>query len=105
MLFKTFFSVVLSLLFFTACAQNKSTNTMENKLGADETEVLKTVRQLADWMIKKDTVAMNSILDKDYSLTHMTGYVQPKAEWFNEVIKESMKYYSAKEVNYTVTIK
>jgi hypothetical protein len=47
---------------------------------------------------------MDNILDKHYTLTHMTGYVQPKAEWFDEVMKESMKYYSAKEVKNSVTI-
>jgi len=104
MIFKTFFSGVLLLWSIAVLAQNKINNTMENKLGADQSEVLKTVRQLADWMIRKDTVAMNMILDKDYSLTHMTGYIQPKTEWFGEVEKESMKYYSAKEVNYKISI-
>lgn len=68
----------------------------------EETEILSVVRQLAELMIKRDTASMNTILDKDYNLTHLTGYVQPKAEWFDEVLKESMKYYSAKEVNHTV---
>ena len=77
---------------------------MQDTLITDEAQVLAVVRQLADLMIKRDTVAMNDILDKDYTLTHMTGYVQPKAEWFNEVMKESMKYYSAKEVHHSVTL-
>lgn len=55
-------------------------------------------------MIKRDTAEMNKILDTHYTLTHITGYVQPKAEWFNEVAKESMKYYSAKEVSIDVIV-
>ncbi|WP_121356184.1 nuclear transport factor 2 family protein [Flavisolibacter nicotianae] len=70
----------------------------------DETQILSVIRQLAKGMIERDITGMNRILDKEYTLTHMTGYVQPKAEWFNEVIKESMKYYSASEVFHTVTV-
>jgi len=73
---------------------------MEN----DNQEILATVRKLADLMIKRDTAEMNKILGRHYTLTHITGYVQPKAEWFNEVTKESMKYYSAKEVSIDVSV-
>jgi hypothetical protein len=84
-------------------AQQK-TLIMQEDINNDEAAVMATVRQLAEFMIARDTSAMNKILDEHYTLTHMTGYVQPKAEWFNEVIKESMKYYSEKEVNYSVKI-
>lgn len=70
----------------------------------DEIAVMATVRQLAELMIACDTTAMDKILDSGYTLTHMTGYVQSRAEWFKEVIAESMKYYSAKEVSHTVMI-
>lgn len=91
------------MLSFASCAQNNPPK-MKDTLNTDEAQVLAVVQQLADLMIKRDTAAMNTILDKDYTLTHMTGYVQPKAEWFDEVRKESMKYYSAKEVHHSVTI-
>ncbi len=94
--------LIVALFSLSACAQNKNNTSMTTT--NQETEVLSVVRQLADLMIKRDTASMNVILDKDYSLTHMTGYVQPKAEWFDEVMKESMKYYSAKEVNHTIKI-
>ena len=77
---------------------------MDEKLNTDEAQVLAVVRQLAQLMIKRDTAAMNQILDEKYTLTHMTGYVQPKNEWFDEVMKESMKYYSAKEVAHSVAV-
>ena len=77
---------------------------MENKVTSDEAAVPAAVRQLAELMIARDTISMNKILDGQYTLTHMTGYVQPKAEWFAEVERESMKYYSAKEVNITVNL-
>ena len=81
------------------------TNPIEmDNMTQDETDVMSVVRQLADLMIKKDTASMNMILADEYTLTHMTGYVQPKSEWFNEVSKESMKYYSAEEVDHRVLI-
>lgn len=70
----------------------------------DEQQVMDTVRQLAQLMIARDTIAIDKIVDSGYTLTHMTGFVQPKFEWFKEVIAESMKYYSAQEVNHTVII-
>jgi hypothetical protein len=39
----------------------------------DTNEILGVVRQLAELMIAGDTLAMNEILDKDYTLTHITG--------------------------------
>lgn len=77
---------------------------MQKNIGSDTAEVYNVVQQLAKLMIARDTAAMTSILDKDFTLTHITGYVQPKAEWLNEVAKESMKYYSAQEVNHTLNI-
>ena len=71
---------------------------MHNNTNDDSAKVLAVVRKLADLMIKRDTAEMSKILDNQYTLTHITGYVQPKAEWFGEVMKESMKYYSGKEV-------
>lgn len=77
---------------------------MEKNRGNDTAEVYNVVQQLAKLMIARDTAVMTSILDKDFTLTHITGYVQPKAEWLSEVARESMKYYSAQEVNHTINI-
>ncbi|MFY7828419.1 MAG: nuclear transport factor 2 family protein [Flectobacillus sp.] len=77
---------------------------MQNNIEDENLAVMAVVRQLAQLMIARDTVAMNKILDKNYTLTHMTGYVQSKSEWFDEVARESMKYYSAKEVNHTIKV-
>ena len=84
-------------------AQNMKTAMEQNTMN-DEAAVLATVRQLAQLMIARDTASMNTILDDHYTLTHMTGYVQPKSEWFGEVEKESMKYYSAEEVDHVVKV-
>lgn len=95
--------VIYCFISLTACTQNNSF-AMQNNIEDENSAVMAVVRQLAELMIARDTVAMNKILDKNYTLTHMTGYVQPKAEWFDEVARESMKYYSAKEVNHTIKV-
>ncbi|MCF2505298.1 nuclear transport factor 2 family protein [Dyadobacter sp. CY107] len=84
-------------------AQNKKPAMQQNTIN-EEGAVLATVRQLGQLMVARDTASMNNILDEHYTLTHMTGYVQPKLEWFGEVQKETMKYYSAKEVDHQVTL-
>ncbi|HEU4790347.1 MAG TPA: nuclear transport factor 2 family protein [Flavobacterium sp.] len=95
------------LLLFTAeviCPQTKSNKeTMEtDKIDTDQ--VLDVTRQLTQLMIDKDTAGLNRILDMHFTLTHITGYVQPKEEWFSEIESERMKYYSYKEVKTTVKI-
>ncbi len=96
------FIAAYCLFSFMACAQKS--NNMNDTVSAEETQVLAVTRQLTRLMIERDTIAMNKMLDKNYTLTHMTGYMQPRSEWFAEVERESMKYYSAKEVAHSVKI-
>src|ERR1700753_897144 len=70
----------------------------------NESEVLDVSRKLTQFMIAKDTSGLDSILDPGFTLTHITGYVQPKREWFSEITTERMKYYSYKEVKTAVEI-
>jgi hypothetical protein len=69
-----------------------------------ESQVLNVTRQLTELMIDKDLEGLDSILDTNFTLTHITGYVQSKAEWFSEIESERMKYYSYKEVKTTIKI-
>lgn len=93
-----------SFFLFLTANLKAQTNMESKRANNDESKVLTVIRQLATLMIARDTVAMNIVLDEHYTLTHITGYVQPKAEWFAEVARESMKYYSAKEVNHSIKI-
>ncbi len=70
----------------------------------DKLQVLEVTRQLTRLMIDKNTAAMNQILDAHFTLTHIMGYLQSKAEWFSEIESERMKYYSFKEVNISIKI-
>lgn len=75
--------------------QNKTT---------DETEILALTRRFTELMIAGNVAELEKIVDKNFTLTHITGYVQPKSEWFKEIQSESMKYYSAKEVDFSLKI-
>ncbi|KGO86524.1 hypothetical protein Q765_09830 [Flavobacterium rivuli WB 3.3-2 = DSM 21788] len=66
--------------------------------------VLAITRQLTDLMIKRDIAALHTILDTHFTLTHITGFVQSKAEWLSEIESEQMKYYSYTEVKTSIEI-
>jgi len=95
------FLVCLSSL--TAYSQDYS-HAKQNNMDNNSNEAFAVVQQLAKLLITRDTTELNKILDKDFTLTHMTGYLQPKEEWLHEIAKETMKYYSKREVNHTIKI-
>jgi hypothetical protein len=75
-----------------------------DKIDDDKSQVNLVTSQLTQLMIGKNTAALERILDKDFTLTHITGYVQSKNEWLAEIEIERMKYYSYQEVKTTVSI-
>lgn len=70
----------------------------------DELQILEVTKQLTELMIAKDTTSIDKIVDTDFTLTHITGYVQSKSEWFSEIESERMKYYSYQVVKNSVNI-
>lgn len=54
-------------------------------------------RAYLDAMREGDTQALDDLLGKDYTLTHMTGYVQPKAEWLTQMRQGRFVYHSITE--------
>lgn len=93
-------AVILSL---ASCAQNNPKN-RSDMVNTDETQILSVTRQLTQLMIERNTASIARIVDEKFTLTHITGYVQPKEEWFSEIERESMKYYSAKEVKHEIKV-
>jgi Domain of unknown function (DUF4440) len=100
---KLLLTVTVAMLSLASCAQNNRNN-MTDTLNADETQILSVARQLTQLMIERNTAAIAKIVDENFILTHITGYVQPKEEWFAEIERESMKYYSAKEVKHEIKV-
>ncbi len=77
---------------------------MKQKNSQEEAKVLEVTRELTRMMIERYTEAMKDILDKNFTLTHITGYVQSREEWLGEIESERMKYYSAEEVKNIVKV-
>ncbi|MCP1661318.1 nuclear transport factor 2 family protein [Neisseria perflava] len=67
-------------------------------LAADESP-LAQFRALNQAAVQQDIATMDRLLDDHFTLTHITGYQQPKAEWLAEVRSGSMKYFEFKEEN------
>ena len=70
-----------------------------------EQEIIELTNEITKLMIAKDIEGLDQLLDDDFTLTHITGYVQSKQEWLGEIRSESMKYFDYEAVNRSVKIK
>ncbi|KXT70892.1 nuclear transport factor 2 family protein [Streptococcus cristatus] len=69
-------------------------------INQNDEETLKNLyREMNQAMVDRDIDTLSRIITSDSSLVHMTGYVQPIQEWFDDVASEEMKYYSWQEEN------
>ncbi|KIS02822.1 nuclear transport factor 2 family protein [Paucilactobacillus wasatchensis] len=65
----------------------------------DEEQIIQLYRDENVAMVAKDINKLNEILAPTMHLTHMTGYVQPKLEWIDQIQNEEMHYFSSTEDN------
>ncbi|WP_069825537.1 nuclear transport factor 2 family protein [Pediococcus pentosaceus] len=63
----------------------------------DEEQIVQLYRAENEAMVKKDISRLDMILSGRMTLTHMTGYVQPKLEWIDQIQNEEMQYLESKE--------
>lgn len=70
-----------------------------------DTEQIHALAQAwTDAMIAADTAALDELMLSSYSLTHITGYLQPKAEWFSQIRSGRMNYHAATDRGMTITL-
>ena len=55
-------------------------------------------------MVAGDADALGALLAGDFTLVHMTGYRQPRAEWLADVRSGAMTYHSMEDVEVTVDV-
>lgn len=67
----------------------------------DKEAIVQLYRDENEAMVKKDINKLNEILAEDMKLTHMTGYVQPKLEWIDQIQNDEMQYFESEEDNIT----
>ncbi|ALO92408.1 hypothetical protein SHL15_1234 [Streptomyces hygroscopicus subsp. limoneus] len=54
-------------------------------------------RAYLDAMLEGDTATLDDVLAESFTLTHMTEYVQPKAEWLAQMRQGRFLYHSIEE--------
>lgn len=84
-----------SLLFSSALAQETTMN---------EENLIKMYRTYNQAMVQADVETLDKLLSDDFSLTHITGYVQPKAEWLADVQSGRMSYSKTEEHSVTANL-
>ena len=55
-------------------------------------------------MVAGNADALGALLADDFTLVHMTGYRQPKAEWLADVRSGAMTYHSMEDVDVSVDV-
>lgn len=65
----------------------------------DKEAIIELYRQENQAMVDKDIVKLNEILAPSMQLQHMTGYMQPKLQWIDQIQNGEMKYFSSIEEN------
>ncbi len=63
----------------------------------DRAEILDNYRAQLRAMVDCDTEVLGELLTEDFSLTHMTGYFQPKQEWLAQMRAGQFVYHDAQE--------
>jgi hypothetical protein len=66
--------------------------------------VLASYEAQREAMVAGDAEALGALLAGDFTLVHMTGYRQPKAEWLADVRSGAMTYHSMEDVDVSVDV-
>ena len=69
-----------------------------------DAEVVEAYRGHLRAMTDGDTDALDELLDEDFTLTHMTGYVQPKHEWLAQIRDGRFDYHDIAEKSVQVAV-
>lgn len=65
-------------------------------------EVVEAYRAHLWAMVEGDTDSLDALLGEDFTLTHMTGYVQPKWEWLAQIRDGHFDYHNVEEKDVAV---
>ncbi|WP_455539235.1 nuclear transport factor 2 family protein [Terrisporobacter sp.] len=71
----------------------------------EEKEQLKVLYlEMYQYMIKKDTINLDKILDNSFVLLHMTGVRQIKSEYLSHINEGILRYYSENTEHININI-
>jgi len=60
-------------------------------------------RTLCEAMVARDVAELGAILADEFTLTHMTGYVQSRSEWLDDIETGQMQYHRMETVETTLS--
>jgi len=67
-------------------------------------EIMRHLRAYHAAMVDARTVELDRLLDPDFALVHITGYVQPKDEWFDVLRSRQFDYHRIEIDEKTVSV-
>lgn len=70
----------------------------------DRSEILDNYRAQLRAMVDGDTDVLGGLLTEDFTLTHMTGYLQAKQEWLAQMRAGQFVYHDAQEKDVTLDV-
>ncbi|RRK10203.1 nuclear transport factor 2 family protein [Lactiplantibacillus garii] len=70
----------------------------------EERAVAQIVHQQVQGMLTKDLDLLDRVIASDAKFGHITGQVQSKAEWLQQIRLGRMRYFGSREVLFQVTI-
>lgn len=87
-------------------AMNQTINaqTQSAQTQSDQTALSGLYRKLNEAMLAKDTATIDKLTTDDFTLTHMTGYQQSKAEWLEHIKTGKMQYHQMQEVGVNASV-
>jgi hypothetical protein len=68
-------------------------------------EITRNYQEQCDAMVGADIDELRGLLGEDFTLTHMTGYLQPKAEWLDDIATGQMTYHSIRNVDINTDVR
>ena len=77
----------------------------KGNLNDDQEEVLERFIEFQYAMIEKDLEKLNELLKDNYTLRHMSGKTQTKAEYIDEIMDGTLNYYKSTINNPSIMIK
>lgn len=60
-------------------------------------------RALCEAMVYRDLAGLDAILADEFTLTHMTGYVQSRSEWLDAIESGEMRYHRMETVEAAIS--
>ncbi|KRM78156.1 hypothetical protein FC35_GL000536 [Limosilactobacillus coleohominis DSM 14060] len=76
---------------------------MTVKLNAEQ-QVAQVVRQQVKGMINDDQELLRQVIAQDAQFIHITGKVQSRDEWLEQIKRGRMHYYDSKEAIFQVSV-